>query len=107
MILFTDEQFYALAPYEEYFRTALYSQYIRGLSRQQIDDISKHYKAAGGTTQVNASCSVCIYEFVREVADPWFAKRLEIDNRPVPVAEEPAVAEPKKATTAKKKTAKK
>ena len=80
----TQSEFEALKPYEAHMKTALTSDWTRGLGRNGIKIMSEIRDAATGRRNfVNASCPVCVLKLVREVARMYNAYRDYIAAHPV------------------------
>lgn len=75
---YTNEQFTALAPYEDNFRTAVEGDWTRRvpLAGQQI--IRSTYEAATKTRiPLNAGCSLCLINLLKRAGRLWFADKKE------------------------------
>ena len=80
----TQSEFEALKPYEAHMKTALTSDWTRGLGRNGIKIMSEIRDAATGRRNfVNASCPVCVLKLVREVARMYNAYRDYLAEHPV------------------------
>lgn len=71
--------FNKLKKYEKYLYTAKYSNYTRGLTNAQVEDmivvgndIDIHYK--------NNHCPVCLLKFIKQLAEPYFAQKEKMEN---------------------------
>lgn len=71
--------FNKLKKYENYLYTAKYANYIRSLTNAQVEDlivagedIDIHFK--------NNHCGVCILNFVKRLADPYFEQKEKNEN---------------------------
>lgn len=117
---YTPEQFAALAPYEEHFRTAINAKWSRNPGRTALKTIYDNYTAATGSKdRFNPWCGNCVLNLMRKAGALWLAdaeaKKVPetpapSDSKPVKATEakqaKPTTASPKKST-AKKSTAKK
>ena len=75
---FNDEQFEALAQYEESFLTITRSNYARPVGYQNAKRIRDIANAAGMKTGwVNFSCARCISRLLRQVGTAWLADKAE------------------------------
>lgn len=102
----TAAQMAALAPYEENMRTAVKSDYTRGLGANGARLMGRILsEVTGGPSYVNLSCPVCVLNTARRVGKLYFdtldrnaaeetARRIE-DNIPEPV--KVAIAKPSEA----------
>lgn len=71
--------FNKLKKYEKYLYTAKYSQYTRGLSNAQVEDLIK----AGEDIDIhfkNNHCPTCILKFIQRLAEPYFAQKEKMEN---------------------------
>lgn len=72
----TNEQYEALAPYEPYFKTAIYSQYAKYCGLSGTQTIHRVYcEITGIKTQLNASCSSCIFRLLVDCGRLFFAEK--------------------------------
>ena len=106
----TEEQFTALAPFEQHYRTALDCNYTRYPGRAAIDTMFEIFRAVTGSRiNINRSCSVCILHLVQNVGKLYFKEKERResealkDEKPVEEKEEPKPNKAKK--TPRKKTA--
>lgn len=117
---YTPEQFAALAPYEEHFRTAINAKWSRNPGRTALKTIYDNYAAATGSKdRFNPWCGNCVLNLMRKAGALWLADNeakkaaenpVPSDSKPVKATEakqaKPTTASPKKSST-KKSTAKK
>lgn len=97
----TDEQFQALAPYEEHYKTAIDLNYSRYPGAAAIDTMFAVYKAVTKSRiNINRSCGSCLLHLVQDVGKLYFAEKARR------VAES-AKAEPEPKPDKAKKTTKK
>lgn len=99
---YTPEQFAALAPYEEHFRTAINAKWSRNPGRTALKTIYDNYTAATGTKdRFNPWCGNCVLNLMRKAGALWLAdneaKKKAAEN-PVPSESKPAKAASKKST---------
>lgn len=72
----TDEQFAALAPYEQNFETALKVNYSRYPGMAAIDMMFRIYRdLTKSRININRSCSVCVLNLVKNVGKLYFAEK--------------------------------
>lgn len=72
----TNEQYDALAPYESYFKTAIYSQYAKYCGLSGMQTIHRVYCEITGTnTKLNASCSSCIFNLLVDCGRLYLAEK--------------------------------
>ena len=111
---YTPEQFAALAPYEEHFRTAINAKWSRNPGRTALKTIYDNYAAATGSKdRFNPWCGNCVLNLMKKAGALWLqdaeAKKKAAEN-PVPSDSKPVKAPAKKSTaktTKAKKTAEK
>lgn len=108
----TQEEFAALAPYEERMSTALYSRWSRNPGRRALEvmaDIWRKHSYPGFRMDFN--CSTCIVNLLSDVGRLYFADKAEKEAAAKTEAEKPAEEKPaapkKVGTTDKAKTVKK
>lgn len=89
---FTDEQMAALEQLEARMEQTQHG-YLTSLRSEQKELVKGIYEAAEGTKKVNWGCGRCWYDIVREMAQQYFAQKLEPKAEPAP----------KKKTAPKKK----
>lgn len=74
----TTEQFEALKPYEEYFRTAVNAQWARHPGRSALELIHEIYQSATKTTtRLNLGCNHCILRLLTDTGRMYFADKEE------------------------------
>lgn len=84
---YTNEQFNALAPYEDNFRTAVEGDWTRRvpLAGQQL--IRSTYESATKTRiPFNAGCASCLINLLKRAGRLWFADQKERAARPATAA---------------------
>ena len=80
----TAQEYAALRPYEANMKTALASDWTRGLGRTGIQVMKEIRDAVvGRRIYVNASCPVCVIQLVREVGRLYFAYQEAVEKKPV------------------------
>lgn len=103
----TDEQFNALAPFEDNYKTAIDLGYSRYPGQAAVNTMFNIYRDLTNTrTNINRSCSVCILHLVQKVGKLYFAEKTRREEEALkakPVEEEKTEPKPNKA----KKTSKK
>ena len=97
---YTPEQFAALAPYEEHFRTAINAKWSRNPGRTALKTIYDNYAAATGSKdRFNPWCGNCVLNLMKKAGALWLA-----DNEAKKAAENPAPSESKPVKAASKKS---
>lgn len=77
-MIYTDEQFKALCPYEADFDRSMKSRFAHNPGRAALKLITDiHREATGERLPVNFSCSGCILEILRTVGKAFFADQKE------------------------------
>lgn len=103
----TDEQFNALAQYEDNYKTAIDLGYSRYPGQAGVNTMFNIYRDLTNTrTNMNRSCSVCILHLVQKVGKLYFAEKTRREEEALKakaVEEEKTETKPNKA----KKTTKK
>lgn len=103
----TDEQFNALAQFEDNYKTAIGLGYSRYPGRAGVDTMFNIYRDLTNTrVNMNRSCSVCILHLVQKVGKLYFAEKARREEEALKakaVEEEKTETKPNKA----KKTTKK
>lgn len=83
-MIFNEEQFQALAKYEEHFKTAVEARWARYLGRDALTEIYTILKAAtGDRRRLNPGCSVCNLNLVRDAGLLYFKDaqaRIDAEN---------------------------
>lgn len=102
---YTPEQFAALAPYEEHFRTAINAKWSRNPGRTALKTIYDNYTAATGSKdRFNPWCGNCVLNLMRKAGALWLADaeaKKAAPETPAPSDSKPVKAASKKSTTAK------
>ena len=103
----TDEQFNALAQFEDNYKTAIDLGYSRYPGQAGVNTMFNIYRDLTNTrTNMNRSCSVCILHLVQKVGKLYFAEKTRREEEALKaktVEEEKTETKPNNA----KKTAKK
>lgn len=104
----TDEQFNALAQFEDNYKTAIDLGYSRYPGQAGVNTMFNIYRDLTNTrTNMNRSCSVCILHLVQKVGKLYFAEKTRREEEALKakaVEEEKTETKPNKA---KKNTRKK
>ena len=75
---YTDEQFNALAPYEDNFRTALEANWTRRIPIEGQKLIRQTYQdATGDKVPFNTGCATCVINILRRAGKRWFQDKTE------------------------------
>ena len=99
---FTTEQIQELSKWEDAFRTAVKSDYARGMSPRDSERVFQILKEATGTNMLfTSSCSRCVKDLLKQVGVRYFADKQEL------VEIEAKTAETTKETSAAKRRSKK
>lgn len=70
---YTEEQFWALEPYAEHFRTAVESRWARNPGRRALKTIGETYNAAAGLQERwDTNCGTCVLRLLTEAGRLWF-----------------------------------
>lgn len=106
--MMTDEQFNALAPYEENYKTAIEVNYSRYPGVAAIDTMFNVYRAVTGSRiNINKTCGTCVLHLVQDVGKLYFqekARRLAEELKKMEEAK--TESKPDKAKKTTKKTTK-
>ena len=98
----TDEQFNALAPFEEHYKTAIEVNYTRYPGSAAIDTMFYIYKAiTKSRININRSCGTCLLHLVQDVGKLYFAEKARR------IAEAASKTEPEPKPDKAKKTTRK
>lgn len=71
--------FNKLRKYESYLYTAKYANYIRSLTNPQVEDLILA-GAELGINYKNNHCPACALNFVKKLAEPYFAQKEKMEN---------------------------
>lgn len=103
----TDEQFNALAQYEDNYKTAIDLGYSRYPGQAGVNTMFNIYRDLTNTrTNMNRSCSVCILHLVQKVGKLYFAEKTRREEEALKakaVEEEKTETKPNKAKKTHKK----
>lgn len=103
----TDEQFNALAQYEDNYKTAIDLGYSRYPGQAGVNTMFNIYRDLTNTrTNMNRSCSVCILHLVQKVGKLYFAEKTRREEEALKakaVEEEKTETKPNKAKKTPKK----
>ena len=103
----TDEQFNALAQYEDNYKTAIDLGYSRYPGQDGVNTMFNIYRDLTNTrTNMNRSCSVCILHLVQKVGKLYFAEKTRREEEALKakaVEEEKTETKPNKAKKTPKK----
>ena len=73
---FTDEQYRALAPYEQHFRTAVNARWTRNPGREALTLMQGIYDSVTGRpSRLNYGCGTCILHLVQDCGRLWLADK--------------------------------
>lgn len=107
----TDEQFNALAPFEDRFKTAIEGAWCRYPGLAALQTMASVYTAVTGQgVRINSGCSRCVLHIVQDAGRVYFAEKArreaEEAKKPTEPTETPAKKKtaPKRKQTTKKKT---
>lgn len=80
-MIFTEQQFKTLEPFEQHFNTAIKSKYARYPGASAIHTIHQIYSEATNTRiQLNASCSSCIFRLLVDCGTLYFKDKQELEQ---------------------------
>ena len=100
----TDEQFAALAQYEDRFRTAIDAKWCRypGLAALQTM-VSVYNSVTGQGIRINSGCSRCVLHVVQDAGRVYFAEKARREAVQATMAKGTEDAPKKKKTAPKRK----
>lgn len=85
---FTLNQIQELSKWEDAFRTAIHSDYARGVTARNAERIFEILKEATGTNMIlQTSCSRCVKDLLKMVGVRYFADKEEIAQNKAKAAE--------------------
>lgn len=87
----TDEQFQALAPYEQTFDDALHKGRAKYPGRAVIQSFLAVIRSTNPRYKTNLNCGVCVLHLVQDVARMYFGHKKDMER----IAQEKAEAESK------------
>lgn len=86
----TNEEFKAVAVYEQQLQIAVRSRYLRNVGRSGLRVLVPIYERVTGKKQmVHDNCAACIFDFILRIAAIYFADKEERQNAEETAAEEP------------------
>lgn len=74
-----EELYIRMKVYKHYFYTAFYADYIRGVTKNQLEDLVMFGNELG-VKLINKNCNVCIFNLVHKLAEIYFAYEESITN---------------------------
>lgn len=100
----TDEQFQALAQYEDRFRTAIDAKWCRypGLAALQTM-VSVYNSVTGQGIRINSGCSRCVLHVVQDAGRVYFAEKARREALQATITKGMDDAPKKKRTASKRK----
>ena len=100
----TDEQFQALAQYEDRFRTAIDGGWCRypGLAALQTM-VSVYNSVTGQGIRINSGCSRCVLHVVQDAGRVYFAEKARREALQATITKGTEDAHKKKRTSSKRK----
>ena len=100
----TDEQFQALAQYEDRFRTAIDAKWCRypGLAALQTM-VSVYNSVTGQGIRINSGCSRCVLHIVQDAGKLYFAEKARREAVQATITKGTEDAPKKKRTASKRK----
>ena len=100
----TDEQFAALAQYEDRFRTAIDAKWCRypGLAALQTM-VSVYNSVTGQGIRINSGCSRCVLHVVQDAGRVYFAEKARREAAQATITKGTEDAPKKKRTSSKRK----
>ena len=100
----TDEQFAALAQYEDRFTTAINAKWCRypGLAALQTM-VSVYNSVTGQTLRLNSGCSRCVLHVVQDAGRVYFAEKARREAVQATITKGTEDAPKKKRTASKRK----
>ena len=103
----TDEQFAALAQYEDRFRTAIDAKWCRypGLAALQTM-VSVYNSVTGQGIRINSGCSRCVLHVVQDAGRVYFAEKARREVLQATITKGTEDAPKKKRTASKRKETK-
>ena len=79
-----------LKKYEKPLKTAYQARYARFMNGEELDEIAAIWGEAIGDKdfKFNSTCPVCVINFLKDVATPYFRQLKEMEKKKSEVAEE-------------------
>lgn len=100
----TDEQFAALAQYEDRFRTAIDGAWCRYPGLAALQTMASVYTSVTGRgIRINSGCSRCVLHVVQDAGRVYFAEKARREAEEAAKVKEPGEAPKKKRTASKRK----
>ena len=100
----TDEQFAALAQYEDRFRTAIDGAWCRYPGLAALQTMASVYNSVTGRgIRINSGCSRCVLHVVQDAGRVYFAEKARRDALQATITKGPGEAPKKKRTASKRK----
>lgn len=100
----TDEQFAALAQYEDRFRTAIDGGWCRYPGLAALQTMASVYTSVTGQgIRINSGCSRCVLHVVQDTGRVYFAEKARREAEEAAKVKEPGEAPKKKRTAPKRK----
>ena len=85
---FTKEELEMLSEYEDRFKTAIDSRFVRNLEPRYLTKIKAVYDDAhGGSYALNATCSHCVVNFMTLVGNKYFKDKADYEARAAQLVE--------------------
>ena len=72
--------FNKLRKYEKYLFTAYKGDYVRGMTRTEVDELS----VIGGELGIvykHGGCPICLLKFIKKVAKPYFEQKDRLEEK--------------------------
>ena len=100
----TDEQFTALAQYEDRFRTAINGGWCRYPGLAALQTMASVYNSVTGRgIRINSGCSRCVLHVVQDAGRVYFAEKARREAVQATITKGPGEAHKKKRTASKRK----
>jgi hypothetical protein len=100
----TDEQFAALAQYEDRFRTAIDGGWCRYPGLAALQTMASVYASVTGRgIRINSGCSRCVLHVVQDAGRVYFAEKARREAVQATITKETEDAPKKKRTASKRK----
>jgi hypothetical protein len=82
-MIFSEEQFKALEPFEQHFETAIKSRYAKYPGSNAVHNIHQIYtEATKKAIRLNVSCSTCIFRLLVDCGELYFKDKQERAAKP-------------------------
>ena len=100
----TDEQFQALAQFEDRFTTAINDAWCRYPGLAALQTMASVYTSVTGQgIRINSGCSRCVLHVVQDAGRVYFAEKARREAAQATITKGPGEAPKKKRTAAKRK----